>query len=77
MKPKTILRKTNNMSIPVITADFNQIEKGGYIQVNRHEIATYLTEGNLVILTNSATATTKYATLYESTPDHYHFRIQD
>ena len=65
------------MTIPVIDANFNDIQPDGKISIYRHDIPTYLTPGSLVILATPATATTKYATLYETTEDHYHFRIQD
>lgn len=64
------------MTLPVIDANFNDIIDGR-IRIYRHDIPTYITLGSLVILTTPATATTKYATLYETTEDYYHFRIQD
>lgn len=65
------------MTIPVINANFSDIDNDGKINIYRHEIPQYLTVGNLVILTNPATSITKYATLYESGEDFYSFRLQD
>lgn len=64
-------------TLTTILADFNTIDKNGYMRVPAKLIPENITNGSLITLNNPSAHTPKFATLYQRDEQWCYLRVQD